>query len=258
VNLTWKDVLLWAANFAALVPLFAVLLAKRRALRFPAFTSYIGFSILESVTLFSVLKHQDLYARLYWTGQIIEVLLQIAVVIEIARHVFRPFGKWATGARSFWTAAVGVSLVAAAALTFVASPSAPSFAWLWVLKVNLFTVMFTCMISVAVLVTARRYGLAWRNHVIGLAEGWTFWAFTAFFIETCHSYYGYSPYYSYFEYAALLANVGVQIFWIRVFWQEEPSRVLSPERHNILIEQQKQLDYYVSKLVSRSGTRRTP
>jgi hypothetical protein len=258
MGLTWKDIALWAASFAALVPLFAVLVAKKRAKQFPAFTAYVGFIVLESVALFLALKHRDLYSWLYWTAQVVECVLQIAVVVEIARQVFRPFGRWASGARSFWLAACGVSLVAALGLTVVASPHAPTYAWAWVIKGNLFAIMLTCMISIAVLVTARQYGLAWRNHVIGLAQGWTFWAFLTFAVETCHSYFGYTAFYEQLAYVRELANLAAEIYWIFIFWQEEPSRVISPERHKILIEQQRQLDYYVDKLVSRPNSRRAP
>jgi hypothetical protein len=257
MGFTWKDIALWLAGFATLAILFSVLLAKKRAAQFPFFTATIGFAALSDVGLFLAMKHPAIYSTSYWSAQVIECVLQIAVVIEIARQVFRPFGKWAAGARSFWTAACGVSLVAAAGLTFLASPQAPTSAWVWVIKGNFFAVMLTCMISIAVLVTARQYGLAWRNHVIGLAQGWTFWAFIAFAVETCHSYFGYTSFYEHLEYVGELANVAAYLYWTFVFWQEEPSRVLTPERHNILIEQQRQLDYYVSKLVSRGGTRRS-
>jgi hypothetical protein len=181
------------------------------------------------------------------------------VVFEIARQVFKPFDKWASGARSFWAAACGLSLVAAFALTYAASPHAPTSAWALVIKGDLFAVMFTCMVSIAVLVTARQYGLAWRNHVMGLAQGWTFWAFTTFVVETCHSYSGFasSVWYVHLANVGALASIAAQIYWIFIFWQEEPSRVVSPERHKFLIEQQRQLGYYVDKLVSRSDSRRS-
>jgi hypothetical protein len=257
MDLKWEDVALWIAGFATLAILFGVLVGKKRAGQFPFFTAFVGFCALTDIVLFFAIKSPTLYSPTYWGAQVIQCLLQITVVIEIARQVFRPFGKWASGARSFWTVACGLSLVAAAALTFVASPSAPTYAWIWVIKGNLFAVMLTCMISIAVMVTARQYGLAWRNHVIGLAQGWTFWAFMIFVVETCHSYFGYSAFYMHLAYVGEVANVAAQIYWIAIFWQEEPSRVLTPERHNILIEQQRQLDYYVAKLVSRGDSRRS-
>lgn len=258
MGLTWKDFAFWTASFAALLALFAILVGKGRAKQFPIFTTLIGFDAAQSVALFLTLKHPPIYARLYWYGQLVDFLLQIGVVVEIARQVFKPFGRWATAARSFWIAACGLSLVAALGLTFVASPHAPTYTWAWVIKGNLFAIMLTCMIAIAVLVTARQYGLGWRNHVIGLAQGWTFWAFISFVVETFHSYYGYSAFYEHLAYVREFANLAAEVYWIFVFWQEEPSRVLSPERHKILIEQQRQLDYYVAKLVTRTGNRRSP
>jgi hypothetical protein len=261
MGFTAQEIALWIAGFAATAVLFGILVGKGRVRQFPFFTALIGFDGLQSVVLFLAMAHPHLYEILFWGGQVVDFTLQLAVVIEIARQVFRPFGKWAEGSRSFWTAACGLSLVAAAGLTFIASPHAPTFAWAWVIKGQLFAIMFTCMISIAVLVTARRYGLGWRNHVMGLAQGWTFWAFFAFAVETCHSYFGYSSSSSLYVHLAnmeAVADIAAQIYWSFILWQEEPSRVVSPERHKILIEQQRQLDYYVDKLVSRAGSRRSP
>jgi hypothetical protein len=257
MGFTWADIALWIAGFIAAAALFAVLVGKGRARQFPFFTTLVGFDALQSVVLFFALKNPHAYEVLYFGGQSVDFLLQLAVVVEIARQVFKPFGKWASGARSFWIAACGLSLVAALGLTFVASPHAPTFAWAWVIKGDLFAIMFTCMISIAVLVTARQYGLGWRNHVMGLAQGWTFWAFLAFVVETCHSYFGYSPWYVRLANFGSIADIAAQIYWIFIFWQEEPSRAFSPDGHKILIEQQRQLDYYVAKLVNRPGTRRS-
>jgi hypothetical protein len=259
MRFTWEEIALWIGGTAALATLFAVLISKGRAKQFPFFTSLVGFDALQSIVLVLVMGRVRVYNGLFWGGQVVDFTLQLAVVFEIARQVFKPFGKWATGARSFWVAACGVSLVAALGLTFVASPHAPTFAWAWVIKGDLFAIMFTCMVSIAVLVTARQHGLAWRNHVMGLAQGWTFWAFVTFVVETCHSYFGYMD--TWFVRLAdigTLAGIAAQIYWIFIFWQEEPSRVISPERQKILVEQQRQLDYYVDKLVSRPSSRRTP
>ena len=257
MGLTWEDIALWIAGLATLAALFLVLVGRKRAGQFPFFTILVGFDALQSAIFYFAVKNQPLYFYSYWGGQAVDFLLQIAVVVEIALQVFKPFGTWAPGARSFWIAACAVSLIAALGLTIVASPHAPTYSWAWVIKGNLFAIMLTCMIAVAVLVTARRYGLGWRNHVMGLAQGWTFWAFITFVVETFHSYFGYFSFYGTLARVRVLAGIAAQVYWIFIFWQEEPSRVVSPERHKFLVEQQRQLGYYVDKLVSRSDSRRS-
>jgi hypothetical protein len=54
-----------------------------------------------------------------------------------------------------------------------------------------------------------------------------------------------------------VATVGSTFYWIFIFWQEEPSRAMSPEMLEILVERQRQLDYYVAKVVSRPSSRRS-
>ena len=257
MGLTWKDIALWVAGLIALIALFVILLFRKRARSFPFFTAFIGFAAFVDVALSFAVRWQPVYFWLYWGGQIGEVILQVAVVVEIARQVFRPFGNWAYGTRSFWTGACTVSLVAAAGLTFAASPKAPSDAWAWVIKANFFSVMLICMISVAVLVAARRYGLGWRNHVMGLAQGWTVWAFATFVVETCHSYLGYPVWYAHLQNLSDLVSICAAIYWSSVFWREEPVRTMSPEMHKIFVDRQKELDYYVGKVVQRPNSRRS-
>lgn len=257
MGLTWKDIALWAAGFVALIVLFVILFFRRGAKQFPWFTAFIGFAALEDIVLFFAVRWQHVYPYLYWGGQIGEVILEIAVVVEIVRFVFRPFGNWAYGARSFWIGACGVSLVAALGLTFAASPKAPSDAWAWVIKANFFSIMLICMISVAVLVTARRYGLGWRNHVMGLAQGWTVWAFATFVVETCHSYLGYSPWYLKLAQISQLVSICTTFYWNVVFWREEPIRTISPEMHKIFVDRQQELEYYLGKVVQRPNSRRS-
>jgi hypothetical protein len=255
--LNWREIVLWIGNLVSLILLVTVLVSKRRMKQFPFFTICMGFVVLEDVVLFFTDKWQHIYFWLYWGGQVGEVVLQIAVVVEIARHVFRPFGNWAYGARSFWMGACGISLIAALALTFAASPEAPSDAWAWVIKANFFSVMLICMTSVAVLVAARRYGLGWRNHVMGLAQGWTVLAFATFVVETCHSYLGYATWYANLLHINQLVAICAAVYWSFVFWREEPVRTMTPEMHKIFVDRQKELDYYVGKVVQRPNSRRS-
>ncbi|RXS97933.1 hypothetical protein [Silvibacterium dinghuense] len=230
---------------------------RRRVKAFPFFTCLVGFDALQSIVLLLASTRPRLYNGLYWGGQVVDLLLQLAVVVEIARQVFRPFGRWAKDARAFWIAVSSVCFVLALGMVFLAQPQAPDSAWAWVLRGDLFAVMLTCMVSVAVLVTARRYGLSWRNHVMGLAQGWTFWAFITFVVETCHSYWGYGDVYFSLFYVGALAGVLAQAYWMFVFWRDEPTREMTPEMRQILVERQRELDYYVGKLVHRPHTRRS-
>ncbi|MFT4114076.1 hypothetical protein [Silvibacterium sp.] len=236
-------------GFAALSVLFGVMLVRRRAKDFPFFTALVGFDALQSVVLPLFSTKLRIYYGLYWAGQIVDLLLQLAVVVEIARHVFKPFGRWAAGARRFWIAASSLCLVLALGLAFLAQPQGTNSGWSWVLRGDLFAIMLTCMVSVVVLITARRYGLSWRNHVMGLAQGWTFWAFITFAVETCQSYWGYSSIYFLLFLISAFAGVLAQGYWMIVFWRNEPVREITPEMHQILVERQRELDYYVAKLV---------
>lgn len=257
MGFTGTQLAVWAVGFAALVILAGVMVIRRRVRAFPFFTALVAFDALQSIVLPLLSTRPWLYDRAYWGGAIVDFVLQMVVVVEIARNVFKPFGRWAAGARTFWISVSSLCLVLALGLAILADPETPGSTWTWVIRGDFFAIMLTCMVSVAVLVTARRYGLSWRNHVMGLAQGWTFWAFITFVVETCHSYWGYSANYLPLFYISALSGVAAQAYWVVVLWRDEPNRAMSPELHQILIERQRELDYYVGKLVHRPPTRRS-
>ena len=92
---------IWAAGFVLNAALLLVLLCKRRYRAVPWFSGWIGFGCLYTITLFIAYRigSKHLYAVLYWSGAFIDLLFQVAVVLEIARNVLQRSGRWVEGAR---------------------------------------------------------------------------------------------------------------------------------------------------------------
>ena len=97
MHLTGLDRLLWALSLLGHCALLGVLLLRRRAPSFPAFTTLITVNILRSIVLYLILRfgRPDTYFYTYWTLAIVDVALQLAVAYELATHVFQPLGDWA-------------------------------------------------------------------------------------------------------------------------------------------------------------------
>src|ERR1035437_8073092 len=93
--------IVWAATFANNVLLLLVLLVRRRAGTFPAFTSSVAFSILDSIVAFLVLNHLRFatYRIVYYSFDVLREVIQILVFYELAVHVFCPTGTWARDVR---------------------------------------------------------------------------------------------------------------------------------------------------------------
>jgi hypothetical protein len=171
-----------------------------------------------------------LYKEAYWTSVLIEFILQLGIVFEIARIVLRPTGTWVRDARKqfiFWGA---LGILIAAALPFLVTPPAATLLHRLEVRGDLFTSLVICELIAVVTRTSRSLGLGWRNHVMALGNGWTAWAVAAILVDGLHSYFGAERYFSELEHARMIVYLAVLGYWAVQFWQEEPARQpISPQ-----------------------------
>src|ERR1700758_5159433 len=128
MNLSTLDNALWAAGFAANVALALVLVWKKRWREFPVFTTWMSFDVLLTIALFGIYRigSSTLYAEVYWLSAIGDFLLQIGVVLEMARIVLRPTGTWLRDARIRFVVFGSLGALVAAAVALLIHPAAPT------------------------------------------------------------------------------------------------------------------------------------
>lgn len=82
---------LWVIG--SVMQILLLLQARRRTLwhACPAFFIYTAFQILKFAVLFDALRQPRLYFVVYWTGEIIDVFLVIAVLYELYSDLFREY-----------------------------------------------------------------------------------------------------------------------------------------------------------------------
>ena len=141
MNLSLQATLLWAAGFLCNAALLFVLFYKWRVRTIPWFTGWIFFGILYSIALFFAFRFgsKHLYAVLYWGGAFLDLLLQLAVVLEIANYVFKRDSYWVEGARGRLAAIGLIGLIAAGILVWQMTPAATSQLDAWDSRASLFT-----------------------------------------------------------------------------------------------------------------------
>src|ERR1700758_4155612 len=104
MNLSQLDNALWAAGFVGHVTLLATLLFRGRWRAFPVFTVLIAFDTALTITLYLLYKYAShtWYARIYWSADVVDFCLQLALVAEIARIVLSPTGSWIRDALKYF------------------------------------------------------------------------------------------------------------------------------------------------------------
>lgn len=228
--------LVWATSLGT-TAVFGVLVLRRRWSDFPVFTAYMGFDSLLFPLLSVIVRYgsQTCYKWVYWTSILIEFLLQLGVIWEIARIVMRPTGTWVQDAKKSFILWGAVGILLAAALPWLVSPPSKNFLGGLEVRGNLFTSLVICELIAVVTRTSKSLGLGWRNHVMALGNGWTIWAVVAIVVSGLHSYFGAIRYFGVLEQVRMLAYVATLGYWAVQFWFEEPARQpISPELSNYI------------------------
>ena len=184
------------------------------------------FQVLRTLTLLALYGRglDHLYAQIYYYLQIPELLLLLGVSWEITLHVLRPDGRWSWGVRAPFVLAAAGGIVLALVMTFVMHPKLPHTFFGWFYPSDLFCSCLLFELSVAILLTAARFGLAWRNRVFGLASGWTILNLIWFLSETGRNYFPMARISSVFVQIRMYAYLVVVAYWINAFWRREPVR----------------------------------
>jgi hypothetical protein len=159
--------LIWAAGLFAHLLLLIVLFVRRRAGRFPWFTLLILFYLLRSVGLAATVRFSGHPAHQFATAilDLTDVLLQCAVLVELAWIALRPMG----GIRRF-----SLPLLLLVSGWLIVTRLAPMRhlslrSTLVVSHFLLAVLMVEWAIVLAFLV--RPLGLSWRSHVAAISFG---------------------------------------------------------------------------------------
>jgi hypothetical protein len=173
---------LWTLTFASLLVLLVVLMGRDRILRFPCFTASIVLVALGLLT--SRLLHDKLPQLTMATIAIsladLSVLVNLAVLVEIARRSFKRAGALAWAGWTLGLLAIGGVVLWKwgpwppwKAIAFDTKIAKLQFMQLFAVKTGLLVDVLAIALGLLVVALGRRYGAGWRSHaqriMIGLS-----------------------------------------------------------------------------------------
>lgn len=228
VNLTLMATVLWAAGFVLNAALVLVLVYKRRYKVLPWFTGFIAAGCVYTAALFLGYRYgsKHVYAGLYWTCDFIDLLLQVAVVLEIARTILQRSGNWVEGAK-LRLALMGVSApVIAGTMALLMKPVAETRVDGIYARADLFTTILVFLLFLAVVVAAQQLGTGWRSYAMRVSYGLVTWVSVGFLTDTLHAYWRTLGHFSLLENIHIVAFQLVTVLWCIAFWL--PERIMAP------------------------------
>lgn len=241
---------LWASSFAVDLAMLAVLLVRHRWRNFPLLTSYFVFSFVRTIADFTayMLNAHLLYRDFYYSFLVVDYVLQVAVILEIASIVLRPTGSWVRDARAMFA---GIGLAGAAialAISWWIVPPVSSTWQIWSLRANLFTSLLTCELFVAMSFTANRLGLGWRNHVMALAQGWTFFNVVMVLTTGLQSYFGTAHFVTLDQIRGAAYLLGILYIMVQLWVPEPERRPIDPELRTYILALHQRVEYDLRRI----------
>jgi hypothetical protein len=244
----------WAVAFGSTLLLMLVMLWRGRWREFPVLTLWMAFLALRSVALFLFYVHDSKYwyTRTFMGGLWIDFILQLAVILEIARIVLRPTGTWVRDARLPFALLGFAGVVLAAVLAWWVSPPPWSVRRVWEIRANLFTSLVICELFVLMSLTANRLGLGWRSHVMAVAQGLTAWSTLMVFKTAVESFLGTQRLYNQLEQIRSFIYVGAICWMALQLWRDEPERgPISADLHEYILALHRRVEYDLRRLDAR-------
>lgn len=220
--------ILWAACFLGNLALIAVLIFRGRARMVPWFTAWVGFNLLYTLALFGAyrLGTKQSYVLLYWGGAFLDLALQVGIVFEIARYVFRRGGAWVGGAKHLLLWSGGVSVVAGVLLGLWMKPLSTSRLDAWESRVDLGATVLISLLFTAVMVLSERLGVSWRSVILREGYGVAAWSVCSFVTDTLHAYWRTAEHFTILEHLRVVFYLGALGYWLVIFWLPEPATLV--------------------------------
>jgi hypothetical protein len=250
MNLTTVENITWASGFACNVLLLFVLVIKERWRKFAFFTTWIGFQVLLTITLFVLYRQGEntLYSKVYWSTGVIDFLLQLCIVVEMSRIVLRPAGVWISSTRKRFVLLTVAGTFLALAATFILHPEAHTSLEVWEMRADLFTSLMFVEVFLAMMGTANKLGLPWSTHVMRLGQGLLAWATIAVVVDALHTLLGRYQWFGALEDLRSIVWIAAAVYWIFGFWKPEREFVMPLENaENYLIDLHDQVQYDLSR-----------
>jgi hypothetical protein len=257
VLVSGMDLFFWAAGLAVHLILLFVLFYRKRANVFPFFTALIVFNVVRTVVLYFVVRYgtKSDYVQTFWSVAVLDVVLQLGVVYEVASRVFRPLNVWAPDVRSTFLWVVNLSTTVALVLAWAEAPMVHTRIQALVARGNLFAAALQSEILVAMIVLSANARLVWKTHVARIAQGLGIYALISVLFETARYCYGVSrvlPGFSVLSHVRMAVYLSCATYWIVSLARDErAARTMTPEMREKMFALGSQVAYDLHDLQSR-------
>jgi hypothetical protein len=216
--------------------LLGVLLARRTYRSFPVFTAYFTFNILADILL-GLLRAQFSKATASWAALGLlapQYLLELGVLLEIAWHVLKPVQpSLPPKALKIFAAVTTLALATGLLLAWHVDVHASGVYEKVKFPLDLTAGLLRMLLFAAIAAFAQVLGIGWKNRVLQLATGLSFYSAIDLLASLLQSHSGQAAMASHWKGAAYLLELG---FFIWAFTTKDVERrEFTPQMQDFLV-----------------------
>lgn len=212
----------WVLSILSEGWLFALLIGRRRARKFPCFSLFIGYCLVRSLVLFALACYQrsETYFYVYYAGILFEAAIMASVCGEVTKKVFHPWYSIPLSSKRLFTYTFVVFLLFSCVAVGLAPDHPVAVMALGRgIERGITIITFGWFSCLALLSTYLR--LPWRRHSYGIGAGFILNLSVQSVTLTMISGYGWVVG-SALRYVLMFGFLLAEIAWLTYFWNPEP------------------------------------
>jgi hypothetical protein len=232
-----------AAALVLQAALAFVLIRRSLARFYPVFLLYLILNLIEDPLAGALQGSSQLYLRYYFVVTILDYVLQLLILLEIAGNVIRP------SKRSIPFPVAPVAIVGILLCALIAASFSPQVQLIGLghtreilIRISLLLAILKILLFVTLAVFAQVLGIGWKSHVLQLASGFAFYGAVSLMVQLSSTRVAGSDNKSYVIHLTRLAQIQgaaynfTLAFWIWAFSRNEAQRKdFTPQMQEVLV-----------------------
>lgn len=232
------DTAFWYAGIVTEAVVLGLLLYRRVWRILPFFCLYSAWTLLSDVGAYACIHFwPSSYLTIYLTEAVLDSLLQLTVLVELAWSVLRPL-RASLPHRTLAVVSVLIVALGAAIWPFANIPGFGSFPPEWNLLVRLQQTVsiLRILIFLALAGCSHFLSIGWRNRELQVATGFGFYSLVSVAVAMLHTHQAMGPQYRRLDRLLVASYLCSLLYWAFSFAQREPERQeFTPQMQGFLL-----------------------
>jgi hypothetical protein len=245
------DAALLALSVVGQSLLFLVLWRREFYKTFPIFFSYILYTVVSDFLFLSFMWSHNVskqtYFMAYFANNVPEFLLQLGILLEVARNVLSPVKRsLPKSALAVFAAMILSGTILACFLSMHSMPTRLNRWTQYFIEINFTVAVLRLVIFSAIVFFSQMLGIGWKNHVVQIATGFAGYSVVVLLVELLHRFTGVSndSIYHFQEQFRIIAWCLALGYWSYALAKKEAERKeFSPKMASFLV--------FISSVVSK-------